>query len=109
MTEVILRVKTKGNKIGAAMMSSLNKIGNAVDILKQVNDLVRNRKEKKLMILVSKEGQAKPQLRLLYAGDGQLIRANPEISLAQLNGERSTHGLEPISELEYRGVKKSCL
>ena len=106
---VTIRVKSKGNKIGAAALSRLNKMGNPTQILKKINDLVAKEPTKKCLVVVDGLG-ADQRFQVAYPGDAQMIvhlRSKGEISQDILNEHRSKYNMAPITTREYEGILQS--
>ena len=107
--EVVLRVKSKGNKIGASVLSRLNKMGNPTQILKKINALVAGLPEKKALVSISLTEDRSVDYKILYPGDAQILRTLPpqSRSLSALCQVRNRYGHPTISQSEYNGIIKS--
>jgi len=108
MSSVVLRVKSKGNKVGAAVLSTLNKMGNPTELLKKINQKVHGISQKKVMVHLTLEGK-QVVIKVAYPGDGQVLRSIPqsERTLGHINHKRKEYELEPISAAELQGVLRS--
>ena len=107
--KVEIRVKSKGNKIGASTLSRLNKMGNPTEILKKINEIAKDQPTKKVTLEI--EGLASNQkINVLYPGDAQVIShllSQNKGSLEQLNNFRRKYEKASISAQEYQGILKS--
>jgi len=106
---VVIRVKSKGNKIGAAALSRLNKMGNPPEILKKLNELAQKQPTKKVMVAVEGTGLDQ-KLIVIYPGDAQALahlKSRGDHSWEELNKYRAEYNRAPITMKEYLGVLKS--